>query len=89
MHSFTVRSYWDLYNELSQVIKKAADGKFDLWKKDPFHPSLHFKCVNAQDNIWSVRINLDYRALAVRDRDTVIWYWIGDHDKYKQLLKSS
>jgi len=28
---------------------KVADGKFELWKKDPFHPSLHFKCVNSED----------------------------------------
>jgi len=31
---------------------------------------------------------MDYRALAVRERDLVIWYWIGDHKKYEQLLKS-
>jgi len=88
MNSFTVKSYWDSYNKLSQDIKKVADRKFELWKKDPFHPSLHFKCLNSGDNIWSVRINLDYRALGVRERDTVIWYWIGDPDRYKQLLKS-
>jgi len=88
MNSFTVKSYWDSYNELSLDIKKQADTKFGLWKKDPFHPSLHFKCVNSADNIWSVRVKLDFRALAVRDKNTVVWYWIGDHDRYKQLLKS-
>jgi len=56
MNSFTVKSYWDSYNELSLDIKKQADTKFGLWKKDPFHPSLHFKCVNSADNIWSVRV---------------------------------
>jgi hypothetical protein len=55
MNSFTVRSYWDSYNELSQDVKKQADTKFEFWKDDPFHPSLHFKCVNSEDNIWSVR----------------------------------
>jgi len=68
MNSFTVRSYWDSYNELSKDIKKQADSKFELWKKEPFHPSLHFKCVNSEDHIWSVRINLDYRALVVWKR---------------------
>ena len=72
MDSFTVKSYWDSYNELSLDIKKQADTKFGLWKKDPFHPSLHFKCVNSADNIWSVRVNLDFRALAVRDKNTVV-----------------
>jgi len=54
---------------------------------NPFHPCLRFKCVNSEDNIWSVRVNMDYRALAVKEKDIVIWYWIGDHKKYEQLLK--
>lgn len=73
MNSFTVRSYWDSYDKLSQDIKKTADSMFELWEKDPFHPSRHFKCVNSVENIWSVRINLDYRATAIRESDTVIW----------------
>lgn len=88
MKSFTVKSYWKSYNDLSQDIKKQADAKFELWKEYPFHPSLHFKCVNSKENIWSVRITIDHRALAVREKDTVIWYWIGDHNNYKKLLKS-
>lgn len=88
MISFTVKSYWDSYNELSLDIKRIADAKFELWKEDPFHPSLHFKCVNSKENIWSVRITLDYRALSVREKNTVIWYWIGDHNLYNKLLKS-
>ena len=88
MNSFTVKSYWQSYNELPSDIKKQADAKFELWKENPFYPSLHFKCVNSEDDIWSVRVTMDYRALAVRHKDTVIWYWIGDHNRYKQLLKS-
>jgi len=68
MNSFTVKSYWKSYNELSGDIQKQADAKFELWKENPFHPSLYFKCVNSEDNIWSVRVNMDYRALAVRER---------------------
>jgi len=33
MHSFTVRSYWDSYNELSQDVKKVADRKFETFEK--------------------------------------------------------
>jgi len=70
-------------------LQKQADAKFELWKDNPFHPSLGFKCVNSEDDIWSVRVNTDYRALAVRDGDSLIWYWIGDHKKYEKLLKAS
>jgi hypothetical protein len=88
MNSFTVRSYWKSYEELPAYIRQLADTKFELWKENPFHPSLHFKCVNSEDNIWSVRINTEYRALAVREGASVIWYWVGDHKKYEQLLKA-
>ena len=88
MNPFTVKSYWKSYKGLPKKIQRDADRKFDLWKKNPFHPSLNFKCVNTEYNIWSVRVTMDYRALAVRNATSVIWYWIGDHNKYEQLLKA-
>ena len=88
MNPFTVKSYWKSYKGLPKKIQRDADRKFDLWKKNPFHPSLNFKCVNTEYNIWSVRVTMDYRALAVRNAKSVIWYWIGDHNKYEQLLKA-
>ncbi|MDY6792798.1 MAG: hypothetical protein SWH54_16160 [Thermodesulfobacteriota bacterium] len=88
MNPFTVKSYWKSYKGLPKKIQKDADRKFDLWKKNPFHPSLNFKCVNTEYNIWSVRVTMDYRALAIRNENSVIWYWIGDHNKYEQLLKA-
>ena len=42
MKSFTVESYWKSYKELSETMQKQADAKFELWKENPFHPSLHF-----------------------------------------------
>ena len=88
MDAFTVKSYWKSYKGLPKKIQRDADRKFDLWKMNPFHPSLDFKCVNTEYNIWSVRVTMDYRALAVRSEKSVIWYWIGDHDKYEKLLKA-
>ncbi len=88
MNPFTVKSYWKSYKGLPKKIQRDADRKFNLWKKNPFHPSLNFKCVNTEYNIWSVRVTIDYRALAVRNDKSVIWYWIGDHNKYEQLLRA-
>ncbi len=88
MNPFTVKSYWKSYKGLPKKIQRDTDRKFDLWKKNPFHPSLNFKCVNTEYNIWSVRVTMDYRALAVRNEKSVIWYWIGNHNKYEQLLKA-
>jgi hypothetical protein len=36
--------------------------------------------------IYSVRIDLDWRAVGVLKGDTMIWSWIGSHDDYEQLL---
>jgi hypothetical protein len=88
VNPFTVKSYWKAYKGLPKKIQRDADRKFNLWKKNPFHPSLNFKCVNTEYNIWSVRVTIDYRALAVRNEKSVIWYWIGDHNKYEQLLRA-
>jgi len=30
---------------------------------------------------------MDYRALAAKEKDIAIWYWIGDHKTYEQLLE--
>jgi hypothetical protein len=51
---------------------------------DPFHPSLHFK--ELVPDLWSVRINIAYRALARRRGDVVVWFWIGTHEQYERLI---
>ena len=56
---------------------------FEPLKKDPFHPSLHFKKVG---RFWSVRVGLKYRALAVQDGDAIVWFWIGSHSEYEKLI---
>jgi hypothetical protein len=47
---------------------------------------LHFKKLEGEDNIYSVRIGLDYRALAVMKKDGIVWYWIGNHSEYDRLV---
>ncbi len=59
---------------------------YQLFRQDPFHPSLRFKQVHASRPIFSARVGLAYRALAVRDQDEVIWFWIGSHADYDDLL---
>jgi hypothetical protein len=52
----------------------------------PVHPSLHFKCINHEEDIWSVRVTLDYRAVGVFDGNTVTWFWIGSHAEYERFF---
>ena len=66
--------------------KASARKAFRLWVQNPFHPSLFFKCVNREEDVWSVRVTRGYRALGVLDGDTVTWFWIGSHDEYERRL---
>jgi hypothetical protein len=69
---------------LPREIRSLADKAFELVKDNPRHPSLHLKEVG---RFWSVRIGLHYRALAVRDRAELTWFWIGDHGAYDRPVK--
>jgi hypothetical protein len=47
---------------------------------------LQFKKLEGEDGIYSVRIGLGYRALAVMTKDRVVWFWIGTHSDYDRLV---
>jgi hypothetical protein len=86
MKSATLDSFWAAYRRLDESTKQSARKAFHLWAENPFHPSLRFKCINRQENIWSVRVTLGYRALGLWDGDTVTWFWIGGHDAYERFF---
>ena len=86
MKSATLPSFWEAYQSLDSIIKRSARKAYLLWKENPFHPSLHFKCVNDEENIWSVRITRGYRAVGIFEGDTVTWFWIGTHDSYEKFF---
>jgi mRNA-degrading endonuclease RelE of RelBE toxin-antitoxin system len=86
MKSAVLPSFWTEYRRLSDQVRQSARKAYRLWSENPFHPSLHFKCINGQENIWSVRVTRNYRALGVLDGDTVTWFWIGSHDDYEKFF---
>jgi len=67
-------------------MQAQARKAFGLWNENPFHPSLHFKCINVEENIWAVRISRGYRALGVMDGNTVTWFWVGSHTEYEKYF---
>jgi len=86
MKSATLPSFWEAYQSLDKNIKRSAIKAYQLWKENPFHPSLHFKCVNDEEDIWSVRITRSYRAVGILELDTITWFWIGSHDDYERFF---
>ena len=83
MHRTTAR-FWELFKQLPDDVQAIARKNLELLKKNPSHPSPHFK--NA-GNLWSVRAELNYRALAVQDGRDFLWVWIGAHDACTRLIK--
>ena len=79
------RNYWALYRQLPAEIQRVAVEKHRLWQRDPFHPSLHFKHLG--NDVWSVRVNRNYRALGRRKGELIVWFWIGTHEEYNRLIK--
>ena len=76
--------FWQGYRRLPEDIQRLADRAYELLCLDPRHPSLHLKRVGA---LWSVRVGLHYRAMAVKDVSEFVWVWIGTHAEYDQLLR--
>jgi hypothetical protein len=36
--------------------------------------------------MWSARVGIGWRALATRQGDELLWFWIGSHADYNKLL---
>lgn len=86
MISRTTGRFRKAYRQLPAPIRKQAKEAYKLFQQNSRHPSLRFKQVHPTRPIYSVRASLDYRAVGVREGDTLIWFWIGSHADYDKLL---
>ena len=86
IESRTTRKFRALFTVLPEDVQREATRAFQLFQANPAHPGLHFKKLEGEDEIYSVRIGLAFRALAVMKGDRVIWYWIGSHADYDRLV---
>ena len=86
MNHHTTVDFWDCYNKLPEAVRQLADKNYALLHADPHHPSLHFRRVG---RLWSVRVGIGHRALAVEDNDGLIWFWIGSHAEYDRILANA
>ena len=86
MQSQTTKRFRDLLAAAPPVIQAKARDAYRLWAENPAHPSLRFKKVHDTLPIYAVRIDLDWRAVGIKQDDVMLWYWIGNHDAYERLL---
>lgn len=84
MTHYASPAFWALYRSLPEEVRNLADRAYARLKEDRRHPSLHFKKVG---RFWSARVGLHYRALAVEVPNGLVWFWIGTHADYDNLVK--
>ena len=82
MTSRGTRTFWRLYGKLPREIQQAARSAFHKFRGDTGHPSLHLERLRSDPRAWSVRVTLNYRAVARREGDDWLWVWIGSHQEY-------
>ena len=85
MKSLTLPNFWESYRCLDESMRRKTRKTYLMWSQNPFHLSLHFKCINHAEDLWSVRITRGFRALGIMEGDTVTWFWIGNHDDYERF----
>jgi hypothetical protein len=85
VNHFATPEFWHHYRRLPKAVRELADRSFQLLQSDPRHPSLRFKKVGA---FWSARVGLHYRTLAKERPEGLLWFWIGSHDRYEELIAS-
>lgn len=82
------KGFRDMFDRLPKRIQRLAAGQFQLFLRDPSHPSLRWHRVKDSDKgshkngSVSVSVNMQYRALYYPDDDRNIWYWIGTHAEF-------
>jgi mRNA-degrading endonuclease RelE of RelBE toxin-antitoxin system len=71
----------DIFSQINKTL--------ELLEENPNHPSLHnknIKCKRAT-NMYSIRINKQYRLLYLKYDDYIDLHRLLDHDKYDRLTK--
>jgi len=84
VNHYATPDFWHKYSLLPTHICKLADKNFELLKSNSAHPSLHLKKVG---NYWSVRVGINYRAIAIHINEGLIWFWIRTHNEYNKIIK--
>ena len=87
MISKTTERFRKAFEQLPSHIQDQAREAYRQFSNDSTHPSLQFKQIHPTKPIFSARVTLGYRALAVKENDVLLWFWIGSHAEYDRLIK--
>jgi hypothetical protein len=74
LRSTTTRRFRKAFSRLPGPVKDRAREAYRRFVENPNHPGLRFKQVHPTQPVYSVRISQNYRALGVREGDTMVWF---------------
>lgn len=86
MKSRTTRRFRELLASLPAGVQEQASAAYRLFAQNPQHPSLRFKRIHPDPPIYSARVGIGYRVVGAMEGDQIVWFWIGTHAEYDQLL---
>jgi hypothetical protein len=87
--SKTTHRFRETYARLPEHVRRRAREAYRRFADNPQHPSLRFKPVHTRRPIYAARVGLGHRALAMVDDETAVWFWIGTHAEYEEILRTS
>ena len=87
MKSRTTRRFRRAFEALPADIRRRATEAYELFERDPGHPSLRFRRVDPPEPVYSVRVTRNIRALGTLEGGDIVWFWIGSHDDYGRLIR--
>lgn len=73
MKSTTTEQFRRIFRSLPAGMRTRARLAYRKWLMNPDQGGVEFKKVGLHRDLYSARIDRDWRALAVRDEDTWIW----------------
>lgn len=88
MKSHLTNQFIKCFKLLPDRIKNLSRKNYKIWKNNHFHLSLCFKEAKENTNIYSIRVGIGWRALGIIEDNNIIWFWIGSHSDYNNIIDS-
>lgn len=79
---FVTQEFAKRYQNLPDLIKKKAEKQEGLFRRNPFHPSLHTEKLEPKNKqVWSFRIDKSYRIIfRFIERNKILFLTVGPHN---------
>ena len=75
MHSRRTKRFRALLDALPDHVQRQTRDGYQLFKRNPWHPSLQFKSIGKRDpSIYSARVGMHYRVIGFLEGETVTWF---------------